>query len=191
MKRELSRALRMAGVTIVLTGVIYPLVVTGVARIVFPRQASGSIVRGASGPVGSELIGQAFEGAGYFRSRPSYAGDGYDASASGASNLGPTSKTLRDIVASRVAQVRAENGLAHDARVPIDLVTGSASGLDPHISVAAARLQVPRVARERGLTTARVEELVERSTQDRQLWILGEPRVNVLVLNMALDELGR
>jgi len=191
MKREISTALRMAGITILLTGLVYPLIVTGVARLVFPRQAAGSLVRNASGVVGSELIGQQFTDAGYFRARPSYAGDGYDASASGGSNLGPTSKTLRDDVASRVEAVRSENGLPAGEPVPVDLVTGSASGLDPHISIAAAKLQAPRVARERDMTLAQVEAIVDAQTQGRQLGFLGEPRVNVLALNMALDEAGR
>jgi len=191
MKREFSTALRMAAITILLTGFIYPLVVTGVTSVLFPRQAAGSLVSNASGVVGSELIGQQFTEAKYFRARPSYAGDGYDASASSGSNLGPTSRELRDDVASRVEAVRAENDLADGEPVPVDLVTGSASGLDPHISIAAAKLQAARVARERGMTVAQVEAIVDAQMQGRQLGFLGEPRVNVLALNMALDEAGR
>lgn len=191
MRRELMTALRMAGITILLTGLVYPLLVTGVARVAFPHQAAGSLVSDASGVVGSELIGQAFNGDEYFHPRPSYAGLGYDASASGGSNLGPTSKELRDDVAARAVALRAENGLPADASVPVDLVTGSASGLDPHISVASAQLQAARVARERDMTAAQIEALIEAHTEGRQLGFLGEPRVNVLALNMALDEAGR
>lgn len=191
MRHELQRALRMALVTLVLTGVIYPLAVTGLAQLVFPSRADGSLVRVGSEVVGSELIGQSFSEPGYFRGRPSYAGDGYDASRSGGSNLGPTSATLRDAVASRVRETRALEGIVADEPVPVDLVTGSASGLDPHISVAAAQLQVERVARERGMSSAEVRELVALHTQPRQLGFLGEPRVNVLALNMALDETQR
>jgi len=188
MKRELTAALRMAAITIVLTGVLYPLAVTGVAQLVFPSQANGSLVRSGSEVVGSALIGQSFEGPEYFHSRPSYAGDGYDGALSSGSNLGPTSAALRDEVAARVKSVREQNGLAPEAEVPIDLVTGSGSGLDPHISVAAAQLQVDRVARERGMTGDAVRVLVAEATVGRQLGVLGEPRVNVLVLNMALDD---
>lgn len=187
MKRELFIALRMAGITLLLTGAIYPLAVTGIARVAFPDQAAGSLIETASGVVGSELIGQAFESPRYFHSRPSYAGSGYDAAASGASNLGPTSRLLRDTVSGRVAAVRADEGLPSTALVPVDLVTGSASGLDPHISVAAAELQVARVARERGLAAADVARLVRQHTQGRQFGFLGEARVNVLLLNLALD----
>jgi K+-transporting ATPase ATPase C chain len=191
MRRELMTALRMAGITILLTGLLYPLLVTGVARVAFPHQASGSLVSDGSGVVGSELIGQVFTGHEYFHSRPSYAGTGYDAAASGGSNLGPTSKELRDDVAARAVALRAENGLPADASVPVDLVTGSASGLDPHISVASAKLQAARVAGARDMTAAQIEALIEAHTEGRQLGFLGEPRVSVLALNMALDEAGR
>lgn len=188
MKRQLLTALRLAGITLLLTGVVYPLVVTGISQLAFPARARGSLVFDDAGnAVGSQLIGQEFAGPGYFVGRPSYAGDGYDAAASGGSNLGPTSRELRDTVATRVAQVRAREGLTSDAQVPIDLVTGSGSGLDPQISVASAELQVPRVARERGMTEEAVRALVNEHTDGRQLGFLGEPRVNVLLLNMALD----
>jgi len=177
--------------TLLLTGLMYPLAVTGVARLVFPHQAGGSLVSNASGPVGSALIGQPFAEEGYFHSRPSSAGAGYDASASGGSNLGPTSKVLQERVARAVRDVRSENDLAPGASVPADLVTGSASGLDPHITVASAMLQVPRIARARDMALAQVEALVTKHTEGRQLGFLGEPRVNVLALNMALDEAGR
>jgi len=181
----------MAALTLLLTGLIYPLAVTGLAQLAFPHQANGSLVSNASGLVGSELIGQSFAGEGYFHTRPSSAGDGYDASLSAGSNLGPTSKALRERVSQNVQDVRAKNDLATDASVPVDLVTGSGSGLDPHISVASAMLQVPRIAGERDLTVAQVEALVDEHTEGRQLGLLGESRVNVLALNMALDEAGR
>lgn len=189
MKRQFLIALKLAGFTLLLTGVVYPLVVTGIAQLAFPSQARGSLVLDDAGhAVGSRLIGQSFAAPGYFAGRPSYAGEGYDAKASGGSNLGPTSRELRDTVAERVGAVREREGLAADAQVPIDLVTASGSGLDPHISVASARLQVSRVARERGMTEQAVQALVDECTEGRALGLLGEPRVNVLLLNMALDK---
>jgi K+-transporting ATPase ATPase C chain len=185
-----GRALRLLLVLTLLTGIAYPLAVTALARVVFPHQASGSLAYKDGEPVGSILIGQGFKGPGYFHGRPSAAGqNGYDAASSGGSNLGPTNRRLIESVAERASNVRQENGLDPAAPVPGDAVTASASGLDPHISPEAALLQVPRVARARRLPEQRVRELVERHIEGRQLGALGEPRVNVLVLNLALDEL--
>ena len=174
-----------------LTGLAYPLAMTGLAQVLFPHQANGSLLRDAEGAViGAELVGQVFSRPEYFHPRPSAAGDdGYDASASGATNLGPTNQRLIDLVRARAAAYRQENGLAGDSPVPVDAVTASASGLDPHISRANALLQVPRVARARGLSQEQVRALVDRYTEGRTLSILGEPRVNVLKLNLALDRL--
>jgi K+-transporting ATPase ATPase C chain len=167
----------------------YPLVVWGASQLLFPRQANGSLIEGKDGsPIGSALLGQNFSAPKYFHPRPSAAGsNGYDAANSGGTNLGPTSQKLIEAVKERVASYRAENGLASDALVPGDAVTSSGSGLDPHISVKNARLQAARVARERGLTAQTVQSLIEENTTQRQLGILGEPGVNVLLLNLALD----
>jgi K+-transporting ATPase ATPase C chain len=172
-----------------LTGVVYPLLMTGISPVLFPYQANGSLVRDSGGTiVGSELIGQNFSDPRYFHSRPSAAGTaGYDASSSSGSNLGPTSKSLADSVADRVAMYRQENGLPANTPVPVDAVTASASGLDPHIIPANARLQVGRVARERGLSEDQVRRLVDPYTEGRTLGFIGEPRVNVLKLNRTLD----
>ena len=170
-----------------ITGLAYPLVITGIAQVVFPHQANGSLIVENGQIVGSELIGQPFDDPHYFWGRPSATIPlPYNAAASSGSNLGPSNPTLQEAVRSRVAALRAADP-GNSQPIPVDLVTASASGLDPHISLAAALYQVPRVARERGLSEKDVEALVGRCTADRQLGVLGEPRVNVLKLNLALD----
>jgi potassium-transporting ATPase KdpC subunit len=184
--KNLLTAILMTIVTTILLGLIYPLAVTGIAQLAFPDQANGQLLRKNGVIVGSRIIGQPFTTPGYFRSRPSAAGPaGYDAGASGGSNLGPTNKNLIARVSSDVAELHAENP---GEPVPIDLVTTSASGLDPHISPAAAEFQVPRVALERGITEDEVHTLVLKHTAGRTFGFLGEPRVNVLTLNLELDE---
>ena len=182
--RNLRTAVLMTIVTTVLLGIVYPLGITAVAGVVFPAQANGQLLERNGRIVGSRLIGQAFTKAGYFRPRPSSTAAPYDAANSAGSQLGPTNHELIDAVTASVAAARRENP---QAPVPVDLVTASASGLDPHITPAAADFQVPRVARERGLSEAEVRRIVHAHTEGRQLGFLGEPRVNVLDLNLALD----
>jgi K+-transporting ATPase ATPase C chain len=188
LKQELVVAIRMTLATLVLTGLVYPLAVTGLAQVLFPWRANGSVVSAQGRVVGSELIGQGFKGPAYFQSRPSAAGaDGYDAANSAGSNLGATSQKLRDRIAADVTRLRAENPQA-TPEVPAELVTTSASGFDPHISPEAARWQLPRVAAARGVAAGEVKVLVDARTEPRTFGLLGEPRVNVLRLNLDLDE---
>ncbi len=182
--RNLIVALFMTVVTTLLLGVVYPLVVTGIAQAMFRDNANGQLIQRDGKIVGSRIIGQTFSSPGYFRGRPSAAGSGYDAANSGGTNLGPTNKKLIDAVKAGVDAARMENA---SAPVPIDMVTSSASGLDPHVSPASAAFQVARVARERGVSTVDVVRLVAVYTKGRQLGFLGEPVVNVLELNLALD----
>lgn len=187
--RPLLVAIKMTIVLTVLTGLLYPLVMVGIAHVVFPSQAKGSLIVSNGQVVGSSLIGQRFGVPGYFHSRPSAAGDkGYDASASSGSNLGPTNKVLIEAVKSRLKGVLEENPGLSPKQVPIDLVTTSGSGLDPEISPAAADIQVARIAKVRGLSEEQVRKLVEQSTRERWLGIVGEAGVNVVRLNLALDQ---
>ncbi len=187
MVKNLITAVLMTIVTTVLLGVVYPLVVTGLAQVMFKDKANGQLIERNGQIVGSRLIGQPFSSPGYFRSRPSAAGTvGYDAGASSGSNLGPTSKKLIDRVKTDTEKLQAENP---GKPVPVDLVTTSGSGLDPHISPAGADFQVPRVARERGISEDEVRRVVAEFTESRQFGFLGEPRVNVLLMNLKLDEI--
>jgi K+-transporting ATPase ATPase C chain len=187
LRTELAPALRLLLVLTLLTGLAYPLTVTGLAQVLFPRQANGSLIVHAGKVLGSRLIGQPFRDPRNFWSRPSAtASVPYNGLASGGSNLGPTNPALRAAVARRIATLRAADP-GNTAPVPVDLVTASASGLDPDISPAAAAYQAARVAHARGLSSARVQALIDASTRGRQLGVLGEPRVNVLELNLRLD----
>jgi|SRR5690242_7068567 len=197
LRRQLVTGLFMIIVLTVLTGLVYPLIMTGVAQVAFHDRADGSLVKRDAKVVGSSLIGQNFTDAKgsplpqYFQPRPSAAGDnGYDAMASGGANLGPSNRKLLDDVAKRAADYRQLNGLAADAKVPADAVTASASGLDPDISLANARLQARRVATARNIPVGTVQKLIDEHTDARQLGVLGEKTVNVLDLNLALDRLG-
>src|SRR5947199_3909474 len=193
MTKALLIAVRTTAVTLILTGIIYPYVVTGLAQILFPWRANGSLVTDERGQmVGSELIGQGFTHPTYFQPRPSAAGEkGYDAAASSGSNLGPTSKKLQDRIKEDLKRLKEENPDA-SSPVPADLVTASGSGLDPHLSPQGALWQVPRVAKARGISPERVQAVVEANVEGRTFGILGEPRVNVLLVNLALDrQFGR
>jgi potassium-transporting ATPase KdpC subunit len=185
MKKNLITAVLMTIVTTILLGIIYPLAVTALAQLLFHDKANGQLISQNSKLVGSRIIGQPFTTDAYFHSRPSYAGNGYDAANSSASNLGPTNHILIDRVNASVAQLEAENP---QQPVPIDLVTSSGSGLDPHITPAAAEFQIPRVARARGVSEQQLRAIIAKHTEGRQLGFLGEPRVNVLELNLELDE---
>jgi K+-transporting ATPase ATPase C chain len=183
-RRNLVVAVLMTAVTTLLLGIVYPLVVTGIAQAAFRDQANGQLIEQNGKIIGSHIIGQAFSSPGYFRGRPSAAGTGYDATNSGGTNLGPTNRKLIEAVKASVDAARKENA---SAAVPIDLVTSSASGLDPHLSPASAAFQVPRVARERGVSPVDLQRLVDSHTEGPQLGFLGESVVNVLELNLALD----
>ena len=191
MKKHLTELRSAVMVTLVFAVVccgLYPLAVYGIAKILFPDQANGSLIVDKDGTVhGSKLLGQQFTADKYFQSRPSAAGIGYDATSSGGSNLGPTSQKLNDAIAQHIADYRTQNNLATNVLVPADAVTASGSGLDPHISLANAALQIPRVAKARGLSEDRVRQLVQQHTHGRDLGIFGEPSVNVLTLNLSLD----
>ena len=187
MKKNLITAVLMTLVTTVLFGVLFPLAVTGLAQVLFPNKANGQLLTRNGHVVGSRLIGQSFSSPGYFHSRPSSAGTGYDAGNSSGSNLGPTNQSLIARVQGDADRLQAENP---GAAIPVDLLTTSGSGLDPHISPEAAEFQVPRIARERGLREDAVRLAVRQHTELRQFGFLGEPRVNVLELNLALDEIA-
>src|SRR5436305_6075803 len=185
MKKNFVTAVLMTIVTTVLLGLIYPLVVTVIAQTFFREKANGQLVHRDGTVIASRIIAQPFSGPGYFHPRPSAAGNGYDAASSAGSNLGPTNQKLIDRVSSDVGSAQAENP---GTPVPVDLVTTSSSGLDPDITPAAALFQVPRISRVRGISQDQVRTLVQRHIQQREFGILGEPRVNVLELNLALDE---
>ena len=184
MKQNLKIAILMTIVTTVLLGVIYPLVVTGLAQVMFHDKANGQLLTRDGTIIGSRIIGQGFSGPGYLHSRPSAAGNGYDAANSNGSQYGPTNQKLIDRVNADVARLQAENP---SQPIPVDLVTASASGLDPDITPAAAEFQVPRLARERSVTVQQVRDVIRHHTQGRQLGFLGEPRVNVLEVNLELE----
>jgi K+-transporting ATPase ATPase C chain len=184
--KTLLTALRVTLFTLLLTGLAYPLVMTGLAQVLFPSKANGSIVKNEKGDaVGSELLAQPFSSPSYFQPRPSAAGqNGYDGTASGGSNYGPTSQKLKERIAADTARLKKDNA----GEPPLELLTASASGLDPHLSPEVAQWQVPRIAKARGVAEERVRRLVEENTEGRDLGFMGEPRVNVLLLNLSLDK---
>jgi potassium-transporting ATPase KdpC subunit len=185
MKKNLIISVSFTLLTTAIFGLIYPLTITGLAQVLFHDKANGQLIERNGKIIGSRIIGQAFTGPGYFHSRPSAAGTGYDAGSSSGSNLGPTNKTLLDRVSADVQKAQAENS---SEPVPIDLVTASGSGLDPHLSPAAVQFQIPRVAQERHVSADDLRALVQKHTEGRQFGLFGEPRVNFLELNLALDE---
>jgi K+-transporting ATPase ATPase C chain len=185
MKKNLVISVLMTVVTTILLGVIYPLVVTGLAQVIFPKKANGQLIEANGKVIGSRIIGQAFASAGYFHSRLSSAGNGYDPLNTNGSQLGPTNQKLIDRVKGDVATAQAENP---GTPIPVDMVTTSASGLDPEITPASAAFQLPRVAKARGVSEEQLRQMVARHTEDRQLGVLGEARVNVLELNLDLDQ---
>jgi potassium-transporting ATPase KdpC subunit len=187
MKKNLITAFLMTIATTVLLGLIYPLVITVLAQVLFHDKANGQILHRDGTAIGSRIIGQPFTSAKYFHSRPSAAGNGYDAANSGGTNLAPTNQKLIDRVQADAKNLHQENP---DQPIPVDLITTSASGLDPEISPAAAEFQLPRIARERGIPESTLRDLVQKHTHQRDLGLLGEPRVNVLELNLALDEIA-
>jgi potassium-transporting ATPase KdpC subunit len=189
LRRQVWPAILSVLLLTLVTGVGFPVVLAALARPLFPYQSEGSLIDGPDGVIGSELLGQNFSQRGYFHSRPSAAGDGYHATASGGTNLGPSNPKLRDDVRRRVADYRHQNELSPEAIVPIDAVTHSGSGLDPHIGLANALLQAPRIARVRGLSEDQLRQLIAEHTQERQFGFLGEVRVSVLLLNLALDRI--
>lgn len=184
MKKNLVISVLMTVVTTILLGIIYPLVVTGIAQVIFPKKANGQLIEANGKVIGSRIIGQGFTSAGYFHPRPSSAGNGYDPLNTNGSQLGPTNQKLIDRVKGDVASAQAENP---GTPIPIDMVTTSASGLDPEITPASAAFQLPRVAKARGVSEEQLRQMVARHTEDRQLGVLGEARVNVLELNLDLD----
>jgi len=187
--KHIYPAVALTIVLTVLVGIIYPFVMTGLSELLFKEKARGSLIEREGRVIGSRLIGQPFKGLGYFHSRPSAAGSGYDATASGGTNLGPTSKQLfEEQVRGRSKQLRTENP---NIEIPIDLITSSGSGLDPHISPAAAEFQIPRIAHERRMSEEEVRQLVRKRTEGRQFGVLGETRINVVELNLSLDEVSR
>ena len=189
MRRQLRPALLAVVIFTLICGLAYPLAVTAIAQLGWSDRADGQLVERDGTVIGSELIGQQFTSPQYFQARPSAAGDGYDATASSGSNFGPSNEEYLDLVAERVVAYRAANGLGDGALVPVDAVTASGSGLDPHISVRNARLQAPRVAAARGVDVAEVMAAVDEHTTDRPMAVLGDPGVNVLLVNLALDDM--
>ncbi|HHV74812.1 MAG TPA: potassium-transporting ATPase subunit KdpC [Thermoanaerobacterium sp.] len=189
-KNAILKSIMLLIVFSVFAGLLYPLAISGIAQLIFPHQANGSLIYKDGQVIGSSLIGQQFSDPKYFHGRPSSAGEtGYDATSSSASNLGPTNKLLIEKVKKLAQQVRKENGLKSNTAVPSDLITSSASGLDPNISIDAALIQIPRIAKARNISEEKLKNLVNEHIVGRQLGILGEPRVNVLELNIALDNL--